>query len=414
MGASGGRPPLTAGPISSILGTNTAVTLRLPAHRRAAPAGKGNKMKKLGFGLMRLPRTNPDDPAAVDRAAFQQMADTFLARGGTYFDTAYPYHGGASEGLFGEVVAARYPRRAFEITSKMPIYQVNCPEDYGRIFQKQLDSCRVDYFDNYLLHSLGADSYEKVEQLGGFAFLSRMQAAGKIRRIGFSYHDGADFLDRVLTEHPEIQLVQLQINYVDWEDPVVQARRCYEVCVKHRRPVAVMEPLKGGALTRLPRPAAQLLHSCAPAASLASWGLRYAAGLPGVEVVLSGMGDLAQLEENLTLLEGFSPLNGQEQAALEQAARIVRESTPIPCTSCGYCTPSCPKGIPIPDYFSLYNRRELFGMVPELADSYRRRCAAHAKPQDCIGCGGCEARCPQHLPIRQWLGRVARTFESEP
>lgn len=369
-------------------------------------------MKKLGFGLMRLPYTDPSNRAAVDREAVKRMVDTFLDHGFGYFDTAYPYQAGASEGIFGELVAARHPRTAYELTTKLPIFLAERPEDYDRYFAEQLQRCRVDYFDNYLLHGLGEASYGEVERLDGFGFLARKKAEGRVRRIGFSYHGGAALLEQILTQHPETELVQLQINYVDWEDRGIQARRCYEVCARRKIPVAVMEPLKGGALARPPREAARLLKNCRPQDSLACWGLRFAASLEQVEVVLSGMGSQEQLEDNLHTMETLQPLSPEERRTLQRVVGIVRASMAIPCTGCSYCTDGCPKGIQIPAYFALYNNQKQFGTTPGVLAAYENLCANSGIPEACIACGHCETRCPQRLPIIENLRLTAEVFRT--
>ncbi len=368
-------------------------------------------MKKLGFGLMRLPQTDPDDWSAVDTALTRQMIDRFLAEGFTYFDTAYVYHHGMSEKAFGELVAKRYPRTAYTITTKMPVFITKTMEDYERIFDEQLERCGVEYFDNYFLHSLGKSYYPDVQRLGGFEFMARKKAEGKIRHIGFSFHDDAETLEQILTDHPETELVQLQINYIDWENESIQSRKCYEVCVKHGVPVAVMEPLKGGALANPPQAAAELLSEHNPHLSMASWGIRYAASLENVIVVLSGMSTPDQLEDNVSYMKEFQPLSEAEQQAVAKTVQIINDSIAIPCTGCRYCIENCPQKIAIPEFFALYNDYEQYGLQGGTMTTYGNLILTHGKASDCINCKQCEEHCPQHLHITDNLKRVAEVFK---
>ena len=308
-------------------------------------------------------------------------------------------------------MAARYPRDRFTITTKMPVFMTKSPADYERIFAQQLERCRVDYFDYYFLHAMGRSVYGGVEEQGGFDFLVRKKAEGKIRHIGFSFHDDAETLEKMLTDHPETEVVQLQLNYIDWENESVQSRKCYEVCRRHRVQVTVMEPLKGGALVRLPEAAGKLLTEEAPKASFASWGLRFAASLDGVLTVLSGMSSLEQVEDKICIMGEFRPLTQEEREVIGRTVQIINDSIAIPCTACRYCIAGCPKKIAIPEYFALYNNQKQFGLLPGLATTYGNLAAAHGKPEDCIGCRQCENHCPQHLPIVDDLKLVAQAFQ---
>ena len=368
-------------------------------------------MKKLGFGMMRLPQTDPNKTRAVDVDKTRELVDRFMAAGFNYFDTAYVYHGGMSEKLFGELVADRYPRDSFVITTKMPVFLIKNAEDYPVIFQKQLDRCHVDYFDNYLLHSIGKSDYPTIEAHKGFEFLVRMKEEGRAKRIGFSFHDDAETLDRILTDHPEAEMVLLQINYIDWEDASVQSRKCHEVCLKHGIDVAVMEPLKGGMLVNLPEETANILKGVSPDAGFPSWGIRFAASLENVFVVLSGMTTLEQMEDNMSYMADFQPFSEEEFAAVHKVADITRKSIPIPCTACRYCVDDCPHNIAIPEYFALYNNQNQYELIPSHFTTFNNIIAARGKPSDCGGCGQCEAHCPQHLPIIENLKLVAKVFE---
>lgn len=370
-------------------------------------------MKKLGFGLMRLPTLSSDDWTKIDYQKAKQMVDKFMSEGFNYFDTAYVYHGGNSEKFFGEVVAKRYPRDSFILTDKMPTFKIKEAEDYPRIFDEQLERCQVDYFDYYFLHSIGSSVYDKIQEHKGFEFIAKKKAEGKIRHIGFSFHDDAKTLDKILTEHPETELVQIQLNYIDWEDAGVQSRECYEVCLKHGVDIAVMEPLKGGALANLPEKAANLLKQKEKDMSIASWGIRFAASLPKVMVVLSGMSNDEQLCDNMGYMKDFKPLSDEEIALVHKAADITMKTIAIPCTSCKYCIETCPQNIAIPEYFALYNNQYQFGMLPGLPTTFRNITATHGKPSDCIECGVCESHCPQHLNIIESLKKVSDRFEKK-
>ncbi|MBQ6166155.1 MAG: aldo/keto reductase [Muribaculaceae bacterium] len=371
-------------------------------------------MKKLGFGLMRLPLTNPDDQTSIDMEQFKQMADRFMERGFTYFDTAYPYHGGKSEEALREAVVKRYPRDAFTVTSKMPVWAIKEASDMERIFNEQLQRCGVDYFDYYWLHALNRERVAAIDGVDGWGFLTRMRDEGKIRHIGFSFHDDSALLAEILENHPEMEYVQLQINYLDWESPAIESRTCYGLCVKHGRPVIVMEPVKGGSLARVPEQVERLFKDYNPEASPASWAIRYCASLPGVFTVLSGMSNMEQLEDNIGYMQDFQPLNDEEQAIIGRATDVIRDSIAIHCTACHYCSEGCPQQIAIPEYFSLYNTMQQF---PEQKGNctlyYNLVAKSHGKASECLECGQCEAQCPQHIDIIENLKLIAQAFESE-
>ncbi|MEG1823835.1 MAG: aldo/keto reductase [Cloacibacillus sp.] len=370
-------------------------------------------MKKLGFGLMRLPLTDPNDAESIDIEQLCRMADTFLERGFTYFDTAWMYCGYKSETALREAVVKRHPRDSFTVATKMPMSMITTEEEQRRIFDEQLEKCGVDHFDYYLLHNLGVERFELAKKLHSFEFIMQKKKEGKIGSIGFSYHDGAKLLDRILTEHPEIEFVQLQLNYLDWENESIQSRECYETALKHNKPVIVMEPVKGGTLASVPEAADKLFKERRPDMSASSWAVRYAASFDNVMVVLSGMSDMEQLLDNTGYMRDFEPLSPDEQNIVARAADIINEAVAVPCTACGYCVEGCPKNIPIPLYFSLYNadKRALNKGFSTHGVYYANEIRSNAKASACIECRKCESICPQHIAIADELKKVAKAFE---
>lgn len=369
-------------------------------------------MKKLGFGLMRLPLLNEEDKKSIDKEQACQMTDLFLERGFTYFDTAYMYHEYESERAVKDFLVTRKDRGSYTLASKLPVMQLKEKEDMERIFNEQREKCGVEYFDYYLLHALDAEHYKTVKRLGCFEFAMQKKAEGKVKHVGFSFHDSADVLDEILTDHPEAEFVQLQLNYLDWEDAKVQSRKCYETAVKHGKKVVVMEPVKGGTLANLPAKAKEVLHGLHPDWSDASWAIRFVASLENVMVVLSGMSNLQQMEDNSGYMEQFEPLTEQEKKVLlGQVVDIIHEAAKIPCTACRYCVEGCPMSIAIPEYFALYNAEITKKGTPEHKEQFEALAKEHGKPGDCVACGQCEGACPQHLPAIEWLKKVAEVFE---
>lgn len=363
-------------------------------------------MKKLGFGFMRLPLLDGNDQKSFDKEQICKMTDSFMAQGFTYFDTAYMYHDGASESLVKEVLVGRHPRDSFLLATKLPTMFLKEKEDMERIWNEQLERTGAGYFDYYLLHCLDKGNYATATRLDAFDFVMKKKAEGKIRRVGFSYHDNAELLDEILTAHPEMEFVQLQINYLDWEDKNVQSRKCYEVARKHGKDIIIMEPVKGGTLANLPPKAAELLKSAEPEMSVPSWAIRFAASLDGVICVLSGMSNMQQLMDNTGYMKDFKPLNDEEVKLTFKAADIINGKNSIPCTACRYCVEGCPMNIPIPDIFRLSNSDS-----DNKKEMYNELTKEQGKASDCIECGQCEGHCPQHLEIIKLLKDMTAAFE---
>jgi len=371
-------------------------------------------MKKLGFGLMRLPLSNALDSTDINMKEMARMVDLFINSGFTYFDTAWPYHNGHSETAFRESVAKRYSHTQFTVTDKMPCWEVQTEADLEHIFNQQLERCGVEYFDYYWLHALNKSYYQIMQRVDGFGFISRKKAEGKIRHIGFSFHDEPALLEEILKDHPEVEYVQLQINYLDWLSPTVQSKACYDICTKHQKPIIVMEPVKGGSLATVPESVEKMFRDYNPTASSSSWAVRYAASLPNVMMVLSGMSNYEQMQDNTHFMKDFIPLNEREQEIIGVAEGIINHSIAIPCTACHYCTDGCPQNICIPEYFNLYNTIKHFGHEQQWMNTsvhYAMLSKTHGLASDCIACGQCEDHCPQHLPIIENLKDVVQMFE---
>lgn len=345
--------------------------------------------KNFGFGFMRLPMIGED----VDISQTKQMVDAFLANGFNYFDTAHGYINGKSELALKECLTSRYPRDSYILTNKLSGNYFEKQEDIRPLFQSQLEACGVDYFDFYLMHALSKSRLPHYKQARAIETALELKSEGKIRHLGISFHDKAAVLDEILTEYPQIEVVQIQFNYLDFEDKKVESRRCYEVCRKHGKPVIVMEPIKGGSLVNLPQ-SAQNLFDRLNAGSNASYAIRFAAGFDGIMMVLSGMSTMEQMEDNVSFMRDFKPLNADEREAVEKVCAIIRNQGLIPCTACRYCTEVCPQGIAIPELFAAMNAKRQ-NQTPPPIDA--------AMPADCIKCGKCEKICPQNLNIRQLL-----------
>ena len=363
--------------------------------------------KNFGFGMMRLPMNGEN----VDIEETRKMVDTFLDAGFNYFDTAHGYIQGKSETAIKECLAERHPRESYVLTNKLTDSFFKKEEDIRPFFESQLAACGVEYFDFYLMHAQNAETYKKFKACRAYETAFELKSDGKVRHVGISFHDKAEVLEQILTEYPQIEVVQIQFNYVDYNDPGVQSRACYEVCRQFNKPVLVMEPVKGGNLVNLPDDAKAVfdeLHG----GSYASYALRFAAGFPGIMTVLSGMSNMEQMNDNISFMKNFEPLNETELEAIKKVQEIFKSKNLIPCTACRYCTDGCPKHISIPDLFADMNAKQIYHDWN--ADYYYSdlHTSEGRKASDCIKCGKCEKSCPQHLPIRKLLVDVAETFEN--
>ena len=363
--------------------------------------------KNFGFGCMRFPMKDGE----VDTVELIKMIDTFIAAGFNYFDTAHGYIGGKSELALKECLTSRYPREDYVLTNKLSTNFFKTNEDIIPFFEAQLKACGVEYFDFYLMHAQDKKIFEKYKFCRAYETALELKKAGRIKHFGISFHDTAEVLEEILAEYPQIEVVQLQFNYVDYEDPSVQSRKCYEVCRKYGKPVIVMEPVKGGSLVNLP-PEAKAVFAELGSGSDASYAIRFAAGFEGILTVLSGMGNMDMVLDNIGYMKDFVPLDSREQDAVQKVCDLLRAQNLIPCTACRYCIDGCPKNISIPDVFACMNGKRAWNNWN--SDYYYDiHTQNKGKASDCIGCGKCEHICPQHLPIRELLRDVACEFEKK-
>lgn len=362
-----------------------------------------------GFGCMRLPMNG----SVVDDVEFCRMIDAFIKKGFNYFDTAHGYLGQESEKAIKRCLTSRYSRDQYILTNKLSTHFFTKQEEIRPLFELQLERCGVEYFDFYLMHAQDKAIFAKYKKCGAYETALELKKEGKIRHFGISFHDKADVLEQILIEYPQIEIVQIQFNYVDYEDASVESRKVYEVCEKYGKPVIVMEPVKGGSLVNLPEQAQEVIASLNGGISNAGYAIRFAASFPNMTMVLSGMSNMEQLEDNTSVMAEFQPLNEDEHAAIRKVCDIFHSMNMIPCTGCHYCVldNDCPKKIQIPELFACYNEKTIFHNWNQ--DYYYNNILTrdHGKASDCLKCGKCEKICPQHLAIRELLEDVKREFE---
>ena len=371
-----------------------------------------SKMPKIGFGLMRLPETD----GVIDLDKVCKMVDAYLDAGFTYFDTAYVYHGGNSEKTVKEAIVKRHPRDSFTLATKLPAWNIHSLEDRDKIFEEQLDRCGVDYFDFYLLHSIeDGNNYDTYVKYDCFNWGIQKREEGKIKHFGFSYHGTPGLLVEILDKHPEIEFVQIQLNYADWDNKIVHSGELYNILAERNIPIIVMEPCKGGRLANHDDECTEILKSVRPDKSIASWAFRFVGSLPGVTTILSGMTTQDQMEDNMNTFKDFEPFSDEERAAIDKVIEVMFRVEQVGCTACRYCVDGCPMSISIPDVISAINTKRKFpgDMRPQFFYNGLVSRDGNGKASDCIGCGQCEGVCPQHLPIIEILKEGVEKFEAQ-
>ena len=373
----------------------------------------GENIPKLGFGFMRLPMNG----GVIDIEQTKEMVDLFMSRGFSYFDTSWGYVG--SEDAMKTALVDRYPRESFQIATKCPVWVVKTEEEAKNMISTSLKRIGVDYIDFYMFHNMGESRTKYFDDYGMWDYVHELKKKGLIRHIGFSIHDKADAIDKILTEHPEIEFVQFQLNYADWESSTLEARKCYEVALKHNTPIIVMEPLKGGILANPVNSVKKIFKEADPEASVASWAIRYAASLDNIITVLSGMSSIEQVRDNVSYMKNFKPLNENERAVVEEARKEFSKIKSIPCTSCGYCIEDCPQKINIPKVLEAYNQKMIHNDIPGAMQRYQFAVilddlsGAGGKASDCTACGNCENVCTQHIKIIENLKTISDELETE-
>ncbi|NLM58853.1 MAG: Fe-S oxidoreductase [Clostridium sp.] len=367
-----------------------------------------NKMPKLGFGLMRLPEKDgePDMPQVC------KMVDFYMEKGFNYFDTAYVYHGGKSEVVVREAIVKRYPRDSFYIATKLPAWELKKAEDCDRIFREQLERTGVDYFDFYLLHSIEeGNNYDTYIKYNCFDWAMEKKKKGQIKHFGFSFHGSPALLEKILSEHPEVEFVQIQLNYADWKSPIVHSGKLYNILREHNIPIIVMEPVKGGMLAGTTPELEAMMKKVQPNKSIASWAFRFVGSLDGIMTILSGMSNEEQHKDNIETFTNFEPLSDKEREILDEVTKAMAKSSVIQCTSCRYCCDGCPQKISIPDVISALNTLRLYGDDARPHFFYGNLVDKSGRAGDCISCGQCEKVCPQHLPIIDIMKEASKIFD---
>lgn len=374
-------------------------------------------MKKMGFGLMRLPQTDKDKPETINQEQVNKMTELFLEKGYTYFDTAYPYHNGKSEIALKEALKNHH-RESYIVADKLPIFAITKEEEVEPIFKEQLERCGVEYFDYYLLHNISPFSEAGYIDVDSYKFLKQQKDAGKIKKLGFSSHGDANYIEKYLQKYPDMDFIQLQINYLDWESQTIESKKCYEVAKKHDLEVIVMEPLKGGFLANIPEDANDLIKKFNPTLTPVELALRFVANLDNVFMVLCGVSSYKQMEENIEIFENMQPLSKEELDLIKQVSELINSKITVPCTKCNYCINECPVNINIPYVFDLYNSEKLlnedgFTTYQVTYINYMKN-KKNGPASACIDCGKCVEKCPQQINIPQVMKDVVESLENKP
>ena len=376
-------------------------------------------MASLGFGMMRLPLLDENDETSIDIEQVKEMVDLYMESGFNHFDTAFVYHEGVGEKTFKETVVDRYPRESFKISTKLPLFVITEESQLEPIFAQQLENCGVDYFDYYMLHNVSGFTENAWKNVDLYSFIQKKKEEGFIKHIGISTHGDSEFLEEILFDHPELEFVLLQINYLDWEDENIESRKCLEVAKKYGKSVMVMEPFKGGFLADVPEEAEKLMKDYNPDDPVTSWAMRFVAGLDGVDVTLTGASNLNQLKENIESFKNFKPLNDEEHEIVKEVAEIINSNITVDCTKCRYCVDSCPEEINIAKIFDLYNKEKIVNKKGEEWTQFGNAYLNYSKlpdvglASDCSECETCIEECPQQINIPEVLKEVAKTFETE-
>ena len=374
-------------------------------------------MSKLGMGLMRLPLMDENDQTSIDYEEVNKMVDAYMDAGFDYFDTAFVYHEGVGEAAFRKCVVERYPRESFKIATKLPLFVITEESQLEPIFAQQLENCGVDYIDYYMLHNVSGFTENAWKNVDLYSFIQKKKEEGYIKHIGISTHGNAEFLEEILFEHPELEFVLLQINYLDWEDEGIESRKCLEVARKYNKQVMIMEPYKGGFLADVPEEAEKIMKEYNPDRSVVSWAMRFVANIEDVEVVLTGASNLEQLENNIYEFKNADPLDDEEMGIISQVSEIINSNITVDCTKCRYCVDTCPEDIDIAKIFDLYNKHKLLETDEwtQFGNAYLNysKLDGVGIASDCIECENCIEECPQQINIPEVLKDVAKTFETE-